>query len=95
MTQPAMVETPHAMVRPEKSENSMQISFLNVCLIALPIVACSTTPPAATPEQDPCPAPTAACMNEQNHAECKSIAASCDGRVAQLESCPLQFSCEK
>jgi hypothetical protein len=32
-------------------------------------------------------------MNEENHAQCLVIAASCQGEILQLESCPLQFSC--
>ncbi|MEM9692953.1 MAG: hypothetical protein AAGA56_10435 [Myxococcota bacterium] len=33
-------------------------------------------------------------MNADNHASCRSLAASCPGRVVQRESCPLQFACE-
>lgn len=65
--------------------------------------ACTTTPAASVPEspgasESPgadarCPAPTAACMNEENHAQCLEIAAACKGEILQLESCPLQFSC--
>jgi len=40
-----------------------------------------------------CPAPTEPCMNEDNHAQCLTIAASCAGEILQLESCPLQFAC--
>ena len=68
----------------------------------------STTPtadpaaPSQTPEPDQaavtapaseCPAPTDACMNEENHADCLATAKQCPGYVVQLESCPLQFDC--
>ncbi len=50
--------------------------------------------PGATAPDPRCPAPTDGCMNEDNHAACLEIAATCDGPIAQLESCPLQFACE-
>lgn len=54
-------------------------------------------PPAAddgtTSASDDCPAPDAGCMNEDNHAQCLEKAKECPGKVIQLESCPLQFSC--
>jgi hypothetical protein len=81
-------------------------SFAALSLIA---IGCAQTPVATTPEtpeapetpsapSDPasrCPAPTDSCMNEDNHAQCLEIAASCDGEILQLESCPLQFACSK
>jgi len=33
-------------------------------------------------------------MNESNRAECLALAATCEGAIVQLESCPLQFACE-
>ena len=50
--------------------------------------------PGATAGSEECPAPTEPCMNEDNHAECMAVAASCEGHVTQLESCPLQFACD-
>ena len=32
-------------------------------------------------------------MNEDNHAACLEVAASCEGDIVHLESCPLQFAC--
>lgn len=43
---------------------------------------------------DQCPSPSDSCMNPTNHQECLDIAKTCDGQLAILESCPLQFACE-
>lgn len=34
-----------------------------------------------------------ACMNEDNLAQCRAMAAQCPGQVQVMESCPLQFGC--
>jgi hypothetical protein len=41
-----------------------------------------------------CPGPEESCMNAMNHQECLTVASSCGGSLAILESCPLQFACE-
>jgi len=61
----------------------------------------STSPPPSTgAEPSPtsgadmrCPAPNDPCMNADTHAQCMKVAASCEGEILQLESCPLQFAC--
>ena len=68
-------------------------SCLAVCGFA---VGCgSSTPPSQAAEESACPAPTDACMNAENYAECLSVEASCEGEVVHLESCPLQFGCSE
>jgi len=41
-----------------------------------------------------CPEPTAACMNEENHADCLQLEQSGCVQILILESCPLQFACD-
>ena len=85
----------------------MRIALL-VATLLVP-VACAATPAADAPSApvadapapgaetadaaNRCPAADAPCMNAENHAQCQQLAASCDGEILQLESCPLQFSC--
>ncbi|MBW2522932.1 MAG: hypothetical protein JRI23_02090 [Deltaproteobacteria bacterium] len=76
----------------------MRTYFAAALLLFLAPLACAATPSADGPSSDRsdrCPPPTAACMNEDNHAQCRQVAASCAGEVLQLESCPLQFSCSE
>ncbi|MEQ9317679.1 MAG: hypothetical protein RIF41_00920, partial [Polyangiaceae bacterium] len=42
---------------------------------------------------DQCPSINDSCMNPTNHQECIDVATTCDGQLAILESCPLQFAC--
>ena len=45
------------------------------------------------PQEDPCPAASEACMNEENRAQCLDlVAAGCENLLV-MESCPLQFGC--
>ena len=66
-------------------------------LLALPLLACNTS---QTDEADSsslqnlCPDVTDACMNEENHQECLDVAATCEGELSIMESCPLQFGCD-
>lgn len=74
--------------------------LLFACGTATPTPATGpATAPAANASTAPgasadCPAPSAACMNQDNHARCLALAKKCPGKVLQLESCPLQFACE-
>ncbi|GAX26700.1 hypothetical protein FisN_2Hh353 [Fistulifera solaris] len=42
-----------------------------------------------------CPAATAPCMNEENHAQCMKLLESGCEEFDTFESCPLQFACSK
>jgi hypothetical protein len=42
-----------------------------------------------------CPAATAPCMNEENHAHCMKLLESGCEEFDTFESCPLQFACSK
>ncbi len=77
---------------------------LLICLPALLIAAACGPKPTANPpdggsEPTPatgearCPAADEPCMNADNHAACLEVAATCEGEIVQLESCPLQFAC--
>ncbi|MEM1034765.1 MAG: hypothetical protein AAGN82_30775 [Myxococcota bacterium] len=73
--------------------------MLLAATVALAAVACGPSTPTPTgPDaaSDPrCPEPDAPCMNPDNHAACLEVAASCEGDIAVLESCPAQFACER
>ena len=45
------------------------------------------------PQEDPCPAASEACMNEENRAQCLDLVAAGCENLLFLESCPLQFAC--
>ncbi|MEM9873518.1 MAG: hypothetical protein AAF928_01395, partial [Myxococcota bacterium] len=80
---------------------------LAVSFTVLVLAACSSKPSATAPSSggdepppgaaggdDPrCPAADAPCMNEQTRAECLAVAATCDGVIVQLRSCPMHFEC--
>lgn len=53
--------------------------------------------PVASDSGDTCAgySVTDSCMNEENFAECQAAEAECPGSVAVMESCPLQFACER
>ena len=84
----------------------MRLAPVFLALVLTPVLGCDSKPPAdpaapttagaddgAAAPSDDCPPPDAGCMNEENHAQCLEKAKECPGKVLQLESCPLQFSC--
>ena len=58
--------------------------------ILLFLMACGASPEDTA---SACPPVTDPCMNEENYQECLEVEASCEGSLAVLESCPLQFGC--
>ena len=65
----------------------MRATDLLLLLVLLPLGAC------ADPSADRDYAVGDACITAENLAQCEEMSAQCPGRVAVMESCPLQFSC--
>lgn len=51
--------------------------------------------PSSSSSELACPAPTAPCMNEENHAQCMELVKNGCEEFDAFVNCPLQFSCRK
>ena len=65
--------------------------LLSILFAVTALTGCADS--AATDTGSICPPPTEACMNDDNYQECLDAEATCDGPIAIMESCPLQFGC--
>ena len=67
-----------------------------VCLLACGSSTGSTGTQTGGEAAGPCPSELSECYDEGSRTQCLEVAETCPhDRIAQLESCPVQYACEE